>query len=166
MTELMRSIPVFLLLAFLASACQVQEPGDVYTVQNVLLPLEPPLTPRTIQSRVIRDLVLPAKDMAGLVSVRLIKAEIGNPDFPDFHFASEIRLSLIDPDGKIVLIAASGKIPRNRASIQLKPTGNQDLTRFFQQKKLDMLLEADNTLTSEKGIMLIGNFDFSYEVGS
>lgn len=159
----MRSIPVFLLLVFLTNACQVQEQGEIITVQNVLLPLEPPLTPRAIQSRAIRDLELPLKDKAVLTSVRLAKAEIGNPDFPDFHFASEIRLLLVDPDGKIVLIAASGKIPRNRASIQLKPSGNIDLTRFFQQKKLDMLLEVDNTLTSDKGIMLIGNFDFSYK---
>ena len=159
----MRTILVLAFVAFFSAACtQPKSQEEVFTVENVLLPLEPPLTPRSVQSRAIRALGPPFDDSVSLRSIRLLKAEIGNPDFPNLHFAKEIRFSLIDPDGKIIPLAVSGDIPPNTASIFLNPVGKPDLTRIFQQKKLDMLLEVDNNLTSDQGIMLIGSFKFAY----
>ena len=155
---------LFVLSIVLTFSCKPATPEETFVVQNVLLPLEPPLTPRTMQSRAIRKLGPPFDEPLALRSIYLSKAEIGNPDFPDLAFAKEIRLFLVDPEGKMILAASSGKIPAKIASITLIPTGNQDLAPLFQHKKLDMVLEADNTLTSGQGVMLIGNFEFSYRV--
>ncbi|MBK7410809.1 MAG: hypothetical protein IPJ40_23790 [Saprospirales bacterium] len=141
-------------------SCGSPKPVEVYTVQNVLMPLEPPITVRSIQSRAIRPLELP-ETSAKIAKVRLLKAEIGNPDFPNLNFARSIRLSLVDPDGVIILLADSGPISKDQATVLLKPVGKPDILRCFQQEKLDMLLEVDNLVPAEQGIMLIGNFEFT-----
>lgn len=157
----MRLLLLFIpLLAFLS--CGPKGPEHRYTVQNLLLPLEPPLTERTVQSRAIRLLGRPFDGSIDLKSIYLYRAEIGNPDFPNLNFAKKIRLSLVDPDGKIIPIADSAPIPRDLATITLIPAGRPDILRMFQQQKLDLLLEVDNTLVSDQGVMLIGNFEFAY----
>ena len=132
----------------------------IFRVDNVLMPLEPPVTVRSIQSRAVRPLELP--EMPGKIGeVRLAKAEIGNPDFPNLNFAGAIRLSLVDPGGQVILIAESGRVARNQATIRLQPVGKPDILRCFLQDKLDMVLEVDNTIPAEQGIMLIGSFEFN-----
>lgn len=126
------------------------------------MPLEPPLHPGVVQSRAIRTIDLPADLKGQITSVRLKKAEIGNPDFPDFGFTSSLRLFLVDSAGQVVRIAESGPVSAGQASVVLHPSGELTLRRFFSLEKLDLVLEADNTLSREEGIMLIGNFEFAY----
>ena len=133
-------------------------------VENVLLPLEPPLAIRNQQSRAIRGLELPAGKKTDMATVRLVRAEVGNPDFPTLNFAKAIRLFLVDPQGSMILVAETRPVPPDQASILLEPVPGADLLACFQRAKLDMVLEADNTLVREEGIMLIGNFEFAYSL--
>lgn len=138
-------------------ACNPPQTAVVLAVHNVLLPLEAPLTPRPIQSRTIRTIEMPPGE---LKSVRLIKAEIGAPDLPDLQFASAIRLSLIDPQGNILLIARLDSIPQNQPLLRLEPLPDAVFYSAFRQNQLDVLLEVDNIIRSDTGIMLIGSLDF------
>jgi hypothetical protein len=138
-------------------ACNPSQTEVVLPVHNVLLPLEAPLTPRPTQSRTIRTIELPPGE---LKSVRLKKAEIGAPELPGLQFARAIRLSLIDPQGNILLIASLESIPENQPLLQLIPLPNAVFRSAFHQNQLDILLEVDNIIRSDTGIMLIGSLDF------
>lgn len=156
----MRALVYVLFLVSILAACGEPVPIGEVQVENVLMPLELPVTVRSIQSRAVRPLKLP--EVSGKIGeVRLRTAEIGNPDFPNLNFAKAIRLYLVDPDGAVILVAESGSIPKDQATLSLHPVGRPDILRCFLQAKLDMVLEVDNTVPAEQGIMLIGNFEFS-----
>lgn len=152
---------VFLLVLFFSCGHPAAPTELVFPVENVLFPLNPPLAPGIVQSRSIRKIALPL-DAGKMSSARLKVAEIGNPDFPDLSFARSFRLFLVDTAGQMALIAQSSAVPSGGATASLQPAGEADLSRFLRHDKLDMVLELDNTLSREEGLMLIGKLEFAY----
>lgn len=156
----MRLLTFFLVIGFF-SCGQSIPPEPVIIIENVLFPLNPPLSPGLVQSRSIRKIALPV-DAGTIAYARLKAAEVGNPDFPDLGFARSFKLFLVDTAGQMTLIAGASPGPSGEATASLGATGETDLSHFLRQDKLDMVLEVDNTLSRAEGLMLIGKLEFAY----
>jgi hypothetical protein len=151
----------FLLAMFFSCSHPAAPPESAFLVENVLFPFYAPLAPGVVQSRSIRKIALPV-DAGQIGFARLKVAEIGNPDFPDLGFARSIRLFLVDTAGQMALIAETSPVPSGEASALLQAEGTADLSRFLRHDELDMVVELDNTLAREEGLMLIGRLEFAY----